>query len=149
MGKQDTDIHAERAAPQAWVLIWNTANISVSLCADLVGCNKISNRLCRRHLRQQVLMGHAAAVRVGCEQVQHLKRTGLILPEQYPSFTLLRQAIGATKLGYEALSLLVPEVMSKQSKQSQLSASACAGAQRPAHADFLSAVPGGDNGIGQ
>jgi hypothetical protein len=45
-------------------------------------------------------------------QVRHLKRTALILPEHYPSFTLLRQAIGAVKLGYEALTLMVPEVSS-------------------------------------
>lgn len=44
-------------------------------------------------------------------QVRHLKRTALILPEQYPSLTLLRQAIGSVKLGYDALSLLVPEVI--------------------------------------
>jgi hypothetical protein len=43
-------------------------------------------------------------------QVRGLKRTDLILPELYPSFTLLRQAIGAVKLGQEALNLLVPEV---------------------------------------
>jgi hypothetical protein len=43
-------------------------------------------------------------------QVRHLKRTSLILPEHYPSFTLLRQALGAVELGHEALSLLVPEV---------------------------------------
>lgn len=43
-------------------------------------------------------------------EVRGLKRTDLILPELYPSFTLLRQAIGAVKLGREALSLLVPEV---------------------------------------
>jgi hypothetical protein len=43
-------------------------------------------------------------------QVRGLKRTALILPENYPSFTLLRQAVGAIKLGCEALTLLVPEV---------------------------------------
>lgn len=43
-------------------------------------------------------------------QVRNLKRTDLILPEHYPTFTLLRQAIGAVKLGHEALSLMVPEV---------------------------------------
>jgi hypothetical protein len=43
-------------------------------------------------------------------QVQPLKNTGLILPDNYPSFTLIRQAVGAVKLGYEALSLMVPEV---------------------------------------
>lgn len=43
-------------------------------------------------------------------QVRGLKRTALILPENYPSFTLLRQALGAIKLGFEALTLLVPEV---------------------------------------
>lgn len=43
-------------------------------------------------------------------QVRGLKRTDLILPELYPSFTLLRQALGAVKLGREALTLLVPEV---------------------------------------
>lgn len=47
-----------------------------------------------------------------CLQVRHVKRTALILPENYPSFTLLRQAIGAVQLGYEALTLLVPEVSS-------------------------------------
>ena len=45
-------------------------------------------------------------------QVRHLKRTALILPENYPSFTLLRQAVGAVKLGYESLTLMVPEVRS-------------------------------------
>jgi hypothetical protein len=43
-------------------------------------------------------------------QVQHLSRSGLVLPERYPTFTLLRQAVGSVRLGHEALSKLVPEV---------------------------------------
>lgn len=34
----------------------------------------------------------------------------LILPEHYPRFTLIRQALGSLRLGWEALSQLVPEV---------------------------------------
>lgn len=49
-------------------------------------------------------------------QVVPLQQTALILPEHYPSFTLLRQALGAVQLGYEALSLLVPEVRQEASK---------------------------------
>ena len=34
----------------------------------------------------------------------------LLLPERYPRFTLLGQALGSVRLGYEALSKAVPEV---------------------------------------
>lgn len=43
-------------------------------------------------------------------QVQPLHKGYLVQPEQYPRFTLVGQAVGAVGLGYEALSLLVPEV---------------------------------------
>lgn len=39
-----------------------------------------------------------------------LANTAWVLPERYPRFTLLGQSWGAAKLGYEALSKLVPEV---------------------------------------
>jgi hypothetical protein len=39
-----------------------------------------------------------------------LRRTRAILPEQYPRFTLIRQAWGSVTLGLEALKLFVPEV---------------------------------------
>jgi len=39
-----------------------------------------------------------------------LKHTSAILPEQYPRFTLIRQAWGSVTLGLEALKLFVPEV---------------------------------------
>jgi len=101
----------------------------------MVDCNDQQQAVQVSPEAAQVLMWHVATACVGCDQVQPLKRTALILPEQYPSFTLLRQAVGATKLGYEALSLLVPEVRSQQCKQSQSCASACAGAQTSVHAD--------------
>eukprot|EP00775_Hariotina_reticulata_P005441 gene5440-5674_t len=43
-------------------------------------------------------------------EVVSLKQTSAILPEQYPRFTLVRQAWGSVKLGLEALKLFVPEV---------------------------------------
>ncbi|GIL65630.1 hypothetical protein Vafri_19214 [Volvox africanus] len=43
-------------------------------------------------------------------QVIPLRRTHLILPERYPRFTLVRQAMGSVALGLEALRQLVPEV---------------------------------------
>lgn len=43
-------------------------------------------------------------------EVLPLKRTHLILPERYSSFTLLRQAWGAAQLGLDALRSMAPEV---------------------------------------
>lgn len=43
-------------------------------------------------------------------QVIPLHKGYLVQPEQYPRLTLLGQALGAVRLGYEALSHIVPEV---------------------------------------
>ncbi|KAG2432718.1 hypothetical protein HYH02_012852 [Chlamydomonas schloesseri] len=43
-------------------------------------------------------------------QVLPLRRVGLVQPEHYPRFTLLRQALGSVALGWEALRQCVPEV---------------------------------------
>ena len=43
-------------------------------------------------------------------QVIPLHKGYLVQPEQYPRLTLLGQALGAVRLGYEALSHVVPEV---------------------------------------
>jgi len=44
-------------------------------------------------------------------EVVPLKLTHLVLAERYPSFTLIRQALGSMRLGWEALCKKVPEVM--------------------------------------
>lgn len=43
-------------------------------------------------------------------QVVQLHNRHLLLPERYPRFTLLGQALGSVRLGYEALTNAVPEV---------------------------------------
>lgn len=43
-------------------------------------------------------------------QVIQLHGRHLLLPERYPRFTLLGQALGSARLGYEALTRAVPEV---------------------------------------
>ena len=43
-------------------------------------------------------------------QVVQLHNRHLLLPERYPRFTLLGQALGSVRLGYEALTAAVPEV---------------------------------------
>lgn len=46
----------------------------------------------------------------GDAQVVPLALSHLLHPERYPRFTLLRQAIASARVGYEALSKVVPEV---------------------------------------
>ncbi len=43
-------------------------------------------------------------------QVIQLHNRHLLLPERYPRFTLLGQALGSFRLGHEALKNAVPEV---------------------------------------
>lgn len=43
-------------------------------------------------------------------QVVRLKRSRLLLPQTYPRFTLLGQAVGSVAVALEALGALVPEV---------------------------------------
>ena len=45
-----------------------------------------------------------------CLQVVQLHNRHLLLPKRYPRFTLLGQALGSVRLGYEALTTAVPEV---------------------------------------
>lgn len=45
-----------------------------------------------------------------CLQVVQLHNRHLLLPQRYPRFTLLGQALGSVRLGYEALTKAVPEV---------------------------------------
>jgi alpha-1,2-mannosyltransferase len=42
------------------------------------------------------------------KKVVPLARASLLEPKQYPRFTMLRQALGAARLGWDALSLRVP-----------------------------------------
>lgn len=43
-------------------------------------------------------------------QVVELRSSDKLKPERYPSFTMIRQALGAVAVGWEALQLRVPEV---------------------------------------
>ena len=47
---------------------------------------------------------------MGYLQVIQLHSRHLLLPERYPRFTLLGQALGSFRLGHEALKNAVPEV---------------------------------------
>lgn len=53
----------------------------------------------------------ACRLQVECYlQVIQLHNRHLLLPERYPRFTLLGQALGSFRLGHEALRNAVPEV---------------------------------------
>ena len=80
------------------------AAIAAYCCKKLVRHHVVCHAPC-----YLIAMAHTASV-VSCWQVVRLHSRHLLLPERYPRFTLLRQALGSARVGYEALTNAVPEV---------------------------------------
>lgn len=73
-------------------------------------------------------------------QVIQLHKRHLLLPERYPRFTLLGQALGSVRLGHEALTNAVPQVQPLPTLLESLPSEFCSTSPKP---KFCRSVQGG------